>query len=168
MLKVLMTDHECETAFEQLESAMTNAGLRWVTTEVNEEIRFGRTVTKRVSSRPDTPEDVANEGLTDKRRKSKVTIAATRPYTAQEKLRALLDSLEDVIVETQEMQKAVKQYVTSHAKNWRELRLVRTDAAGRDPVIISPTTDEERTRAVAHLQTLIVALKGVVSDGNPA
>ncbi len=163
-----MTDHECETAFEQLESAMRNAGLLWITSEVNEEIRFGRTVTKRVSSRPDTPDDVANEGLTEKRRKSKVTVAATRPYTAQEKFRTLLDSLEDVIVETQEMQDAVKKYFTSHAKNWRELRLVRTDTAGREPVIISPTTDEERVRAVAHLRELIVALKGIASDGNPA
>jgi hypothetical protein len=163
-----MTDHECETAFEQLESAMTTAGLQWVTNEVNEEIRFGRTVTKRVSSRPDTPEDVANEGLTDKRRTSKVTVAATRPYTPQDKLGTLLDSLENVIVETQEMQNAVKNHLTSHAKNWTELRLVRTDAAGREPVIISPTTDEERVRAVAHLQRLIATLKGIVSDGNPA
>jgi hypothetical protein len=163
-----MTDHECEIAFEQMEITMTNAGLLWVTSEVNEEIRFGRAVTKRVSSRPDTPEDVANEGLTDRRRTSKVTVAATRPYTPQEKLGMLLDSLENVIVETQEMQNAVKKYLTSHAKNWTELRLVRTDAARREPVIISPTTDEEGVRAVAHLQTLIVALKGIVSDGNPA
>src|SRR5258708_567997 len=163
-----MTDHECIAAFERLQSAMTDVGLQWVANEVNEELRFGKTVTKRVSSRPDTPEDVANEGLADKRRKSKVNVAATRPYTAEEKLRTLLDSLEDVIVETQEMQNAVKKYVTSHAENWKELRLVRGDAGEREPVIITPTTDEERVRAAAHLRTLIGALKGIISDGNPA
>lgn len=163
-----MNDHECESAFEQLENAMTKVGLQWVTNQVSEEIRFGRTVTKQVSSRPDTPEDVVNEGLADVRRTSKVTIAATRPYTAQEKLSTLLESLEDAIIETEAMQATVREYMTSHTQNWQELRLVRTDEGEREPVIIAPTTDEDRAHAVAHLRKVVVELKGMVSNGNPA
>ena|SRR5437660_937826 len=108
-----MTDSECNEAFETLRRALAEVGLAWVTNQVDEEIRFGRTVTKTVSSRPDIPEELIVQGLAQKARPSNVRVSATRPYTPQEKLSILITGIENVGIETDEMQGAVQNYLTS-------------------------------------------------------
>lgn len=157
-----MTDEECNAAFETLKQAIANAGLSWVTNQVDEEIRFGRTVTKTVSSRPDTPEELVVQGLEQKTRLSKVRVSATTPYSSRERLNILIGALENVAVETEEMQTAVRNYLTSHAKEWREVRLLRTDEADRQPLIIVPQSDENRARAVQSLKALISTLREMI------
>ena len=157
-----MTDEECNEAFETLKQAITDASLEWVTNQVDEEIRFGRTITKTVSSRPDTPEELAVPGLLEKTRQSKVRVSATRPYSPQEKLKILVSGLENVAVETDEMQSAVRTYLTAHVKEWGEVRLLRTDEAGREPLTIASQSDGSRARAVQSLKKLIETLRGMI------
>ena len=61
-----MTDEACDAAFEKLKEAVVNGGLAWVTNQVDEEIRFGRTITKTVSSRPDAPDELIVQVLEPK------------------------------------------------------------------------------------------------------
>jgi hypothetical protein len=157
-----MTDTECEATFEQLQRTMINAQLQWVTNQVDEVIRFGRTVTKAVYSRPDAPEEIAVAGLAEKGRKSRVNVSATRPYTPPEKLTILISALENAVIETEEMLKAVRFYFSSHTNNWGEIRLLRTDEPGRQPLIITPMADEKRLHAVATLRSLVATLKGII------
>lgn len=157
-----MTNEECNGAFEILKEAITTAGLAWVSNQVDEEIRFGRTITKTVSSRRDTPEGLVVQGLEQKVRFSKVQVSATRPYSPQERLEILINALENVAVETEEMQTSVKSYLTSHAKEWGEVRLLRTDEVNREALIIVQQTDENRARAVQNLKTLISTLREMI------
>ena len=83
-----MTDTERENAFHQIEAAMNDAGLSWVTNQVNEEIRFGKILTKKVVSRGEPSDELVFESLARVRR-SKIEVSATRPYTASERLEML-------------------------------------------------------------------------------
>ena len=158
-----MTDTECETAFEQLQRAMIKAQLQWVTNQVDEVIRFGQTVTKTVYSRPDFPEEIAIAVWPERSsRKSRVNVSATRPYTSPEKLTILISALENAIIETDDMLKAVRSYLSSHTKDWSEVRLLRTDEPGRQPLIIRPLADENRSHAVAGLRSLVATLREMV------
>lgn len=156
-----MTNAECETAFAELEEAVNKIGLQWVTTQVAEELRFGRTVTRKVSSRPDTPDESVLESL-DERRRSKVRVSATRPYSAKERLLILLDAIERAAVATEEMESSVRDCLNRSPAGWSAIRLVRTDEANRDPLLIEAAPNEYRSRHSAALKRLISALREMI------
>jgi hypothetical protein len=157
-----MPDDECNRTFDTLKEAVTREGLGWVSNQVDEEIRFGRTVTKTVSSRPDNREDLVVQGLEEKTRQAKVRVSATTPYSPQEKLSILISALENVCVETDEMQRAVRTYFSSHVSDWNEVRLLRTDETERQPLVIPSQEDVDRTRACESLKKLIDTLRGMM------
>jgi hypothetical protein len=154
-----MSETECEQAYDQLVLAINDVGLLWLTNQVAEEIRFGRTVTKQVAARPDIPEDLLFEGLAEGHRKSKVSVSATRPYTSREKLGVLLDALEQTIVATHDMEAAVTHYVSKTAANWISILLVRTDEIAREPIQVGRQPDEKRSENISTLRRLIKSLR---------
>ena len=166
-----MTDSECEVAFERLRVALDQRDLGWVTHQVAEQIAFGQTSVKRVSSRPDVPEHLILPGLTETPRKKRLTVSATRPYSAPEKLAILLDALEDVVLETDAMASTLRLYMNEKHKtgekmrNWEQIRLVRSDDSDQSVSII-PTPDLTQDQARGQLQRLVTALRARLSDGN--
>jgi hypothetical protein len=166
-----MTDSECEIAFERLRVALEQHDLSWVTHQVAEQIAFGQISVKRVSSRPEAPEHLILTGLTETPRKQRVTVSATRPYSAHEQLALLLDALEDVVLETDAMASTLRLYMNEKQKNvekmrnWEEIRLVRSDD-GDQSVSITPKPDLTQAQARGQLRTLVTALRARLSDGN--
>src|SRR5438045_924773 len=147
-----MTGSECEIAFERLRVALDQRDLGWVTHQVAEQITFGQISVKRVSSRPEVPEHLILPGLTETPRKKGVTVSATRPYSAHEKLALLLDALEDVVLETDAMASTLRLYMNAKQKdgdkvrNWEEIRLVRSDESGPG-ISITPVPDPTQAQA---------------------
>jgi hypothetical protein len=160
-----MTTAECEQAYGQLVLAINKAGLPWLTNQVAEEIRFGKTLTKRVVARRDVPDDLMLEGLTEGPRRSRVTVAATRQFTSHEKLSVLLDALEQAVVATHDMEGAVVRYISEAAEDWASIRLVRTDESTREPIQLLRHPDEKRAENVLRLRHLIQSLREEMQHG---
>jgi hypothetical protein len=150
-----MTDIECEYAFSELERVMNQEGLAWVTTQVAEEVRFGKTVVKKVTAFADTREDVVVAGSQETRRKSKVEVSATRLYTAREKLDLLLTALEQATVATSVMENQVRKRLTKTVKEWTALYLVRSDDSTRLPIVIGPVAEEAQSLHIKELGRLL-------------
>jgi len=111
------------------------------------------------------PDDVLVEGLTEAPRRTTVTVAATRPFTSQEKLCVLLDALERAVVATHDMESAVIRSISEAAADWASIQLVRTDEATRGPIYLLPHPDEKRTASVSRLRRLIESLREEMRHG---
>jgi len=156
-----MTAEECEFAFERLEHAMNDAGLAWVTNQVAENLRFGKTRTKSLSVRQEKNDIWAAELLSEAPKRSRVTVSATEPYTPEEKLRMLVRALEQTTVAIDRMENFVRDRLTRilEAKNWRLVQLVRSDEPDRAAVVIEANAQVERSQNVSELEKLLKAFQ---------
>ena len=155
-----MTSEECNMAFDQLEHAMNEAGLAWVTTQVAEDLRFGKTRTKRLSVREEKSDRFVTELLGTPRR-SNVMVSATEPYSAEEELRMLVRALEQTTVAIDHMEGVIRNRINrkSETKDWRLIQLVRSDEPDREAVVIHSTATTGRSEKVTELENLLRALR---------
>jgi len=155
-----VTSEECDLAFDQLERAMNEAGLAWVTTQVAEDLRFGKTRTKRLSVREEKSDRFATELLGVSRR-SNVTVSATEPYSSEEKLRMLVRALEQTTVAIDRMEGVIRNRINrvTETQEWRSIQLVRSDEPDREAVVIHSTATIGRSEKVTELDKLLKALR---------
>jgi hypothetical protein len=156
-----MTPEECEIAFEKLEHAMNEAGLAWVTNQVAEDVRFGKTRTKKLSVQQERADIWAAELVSEEPRRSRVTVSATEPYSSEEKLRMLVRALQQTTVAIDRMENVVRACIARmpETKNWRSVQLVRSDEPDRAAVVIDATPQAGRLQKVSELEKLIKALQ---------
>jgi hypothetical protein len=157
-----MTDEDYQKTFEALRQMMLDSGLSWVVTQVDEEIRFGRTAVKRISVRPEPPEELALIELVERTRTAKVNVSATRPYTKHEQLGMLLDALERTVGGINDMEEALRTYFAKQLRSWDLIRCVRTDEDRPRPVSIGRVSDTKRDNSVADLRRLMGNLRGMM------
>lgn len=153
-----LSDNECRQAFAFIEQMLNESGLRWLTSQVAEEIRFGKMTTRRVTATLDVPEDVAIPGLSDAHRR-RVQIPATREYTPRERLGILCTAMEQAVIAPADMQTAIRARLSRALPEWDGLRLVRTDAGERPDLEIDRTSDEQYQGSVAQLRQLLKTLR---------
>ncbi|MDR3749028.1 MAG: hypothetical protein P4M04_12885 [Acidobacteriota bacterium] len=156
-----LSDNECLQAFAFIEQLLNDSGLRWVTSQVAEEIRFGKMTTRRVNAPLDVPEDIAIPALSDSHRR-RVQIPATREHTPRERLEILCTAMEQAVIAPSEMQMAIRSRLDRVLPEWDGLRLVRTDAGERPDVEITRTLDEQNQDNVARLRELLNTLRGAI------
>lgn len=156
-----MTAEEHRQAFAFLESALNESGLSWVTNQVAEQIRFGKTTTRSVRSRPDVPEDLAIFELSDKRRRQ-VQIPATQEYSDRERLEILCSAIEQALIAPIEMEATLRARLDRTDPSWTELRLVRTDAGDRPELVIGRKPDQQTARNIGQLHGLLKMLRQMI------
>lgn len=157
-----MTNEERERVFQELRQVMTASGLSWIVTQVDEEIRFGRTSTKRVSARIEQAEELAVEDPTDRPRTAKVRVSATRPYTPSERLGMLLDALDRTVVGVNEMEEAVRKYLARRIQSWDSIRLIGIDENSPHPITINRASDPKRAVHIEEFRGLMRTLRGMI------
>jgi hypothetical protein len=157
----MMTPEECEITFEKLEHAMNEAGLAWVTNQVAENVRFGKTRTRKLSVRQERADIWAAELLNEEPKRSRVTVSATEPYSPEEKLRMLIRALQQTTVAIDRMENVVRECISRipETRNWRSVQLVRSDEPDRAAVIIDATPQTERSQRISELEQLIKTLQ---------
>lgn len=155
-----MTQEECEFAYGRITAAMRTQKLEWLVAQVEEKIRFGRPLTKKVRMVPEEIEDLAvypSEGPA--RRARQVLVTATRPYTNEERLRILIEALQHAIVERHDMEDVVRRSIHHATKTNSLVALVRADAEGAAPIHIPPEADAQRTENVRRLSRTLQTLR---------
>lgn len=154
-----MTQDDCEFAYGRIIAAMRKQGLDWLVAKVEEKIRFGRPLTKKVRMVPEEIEDLAiypSEGPARKARQ--VLVTATRPYTTEERLRILVEALQHAIVERHNMEDVVRRSIHHVTKTNPLVALVKADAEGAAPIHIPPQADTQRTENVQRLAKTLQTL----------
>jgi hypothetical protein len=105
------TELSLERAFDKLITILDERKLTWVTEQVQEQIRVGKPLMRRVKelkpTRQVSPRDTRlfdDEALRPGR---EVQFRATEAYTASEQLQLLLSAIEQAVVQTAAIEKAV-------------------------------------------------------------
>lgn len=103
----MLSDTESSHVYEALSKFVRERGLDWILEQVAEQVRFGMEEKKSVRVGrddvwPETPDEPRS-------RRSKVLFAATRPFTEQEKLRLLIDAIQQAVVNTTEMEASFRE-----------------------------------------------------------
>ncbi len=94
-----MTDQECIEVYQELVAALRQMGLGWAIDQVNEVLRLGKIQQKKVR----TLRSDATERQLSLRLGAEADLAESVPYTPQEQLTLLIDTIEQVAVNTAEM-----------------------------------------------------------------
>ena len=157
-----MTDEECEQVFQELRQITIGARLSWIVTQVDEEIRFGRTSTKRVRARVEPAEELAVEDLAERTRTSKIKVSTTRPYTSRERLGMLVDALDRTVVGVNDMEDGLRKYLVKQTWPWDSIQFIGTDESIPHPVTINRIGDLKRAVRVAEFRGLMRTLRGLI------
>ena len=100
-----MTDEELDEIFASLTEIITNAGMSWITDQVNDEIQVGRVVTRRVHR---GREEI---GLLDvDTRTTGKTYISAQPYNAEERAQLLLSALCVALCDNANLEDAVGRF----------------------------------------------------------
>lgn len=103
-----MEDKECKEVYNKLVDVLNQEGLQWVTTEVADQIRLGKTVEKEIDTLKESSfrQGVLayDQGGDRLKRGPKATFPITVDYSKKEALFLLIDAIEHVVVNTAEME----------------------------------------------------------------
>ena len=103
----MMTEQESLQIYEALSEYVREHRLDWILEQVTEQIRFG--VEEKKSVRVGLDEVWAADVEEPRSRRSKVLFAATRPYLEREKLKLLIDAVQQAVVNTTEMEASFRE-----------------------------------------------------------
>ncbi len=103
-----MDEQESQALFDELIHILQTLEMSWVVDQVNETVRFGKTETKEVKTYTETLEPGQQVRIFDQLRptlkeSSKANLPATIEYTPQEKLKLLIDAIEQVTINLNSM-----------------------------------------------------------------
>ena len=108
-----MEDQESSAIYDTLLATLRRVGLEWVTDQVIEEVRLGRTIEREVetfkgSRLPTDFIDVRSREYSPQfRRGPKATFPVTEEYRPPERLKLVLDAIEQAVVNTVDMEHEV-------------------------------------------------------------
>jgi len=157
-----VAERNLEEAYALVLEILRRHDLSWVATQVQDQVRAGKPVTRVVAPRQATMLERFAEELPEPRRTRRERLAATEPYSASERLSLALDAVEHAVVETAEIEGEVIQFFG-------------TDSKGAGRVIFRPEEFEEapgfelralprrRLDALAKLRQSVATLRGEIA-----
>jgi len=111
-----MTDQECDTVFAELVKFLNANGMDWIAEAVSLEIEEGKEVEKLVDYFDEVFSSLNRRPLLKKSGTKKIT--TYDEYNPKEKLRLLIDAIENIAVDTAFMEEAIiKELVVSYVGN---------------------------------------------------
>lgn len=159
-----MTDAECAHAFSSLEEFMRSIEMGWVTTEVDDRVVLGLLrpvhVSERAVNQPDlyALTGVDEEDEQEARRSRGPEFTRTTEYTPCERLRLLLDAIEQALVRTGQME---REAVAAFSEIMNADGIKFEDRT----TVISPGLSEGRIAVLDRLTSLLGALRAASASG---
>lgn len=111
-----MPERDPEAAYSILLEALRACGLSWVAAQIQDQVRAGKPTTRMVAPRAAPTLDRFADEITETRRPRRERLAATEPYSAEERLALALDALERAVIHTADMELEVTKFFHSGAK----------------------------------------------------
>lgn len=156
-----MNKQECTQAYEQLISILKQNKLSWVTAQVEEQVRLGKTEKKEIETLKDNQgkfQFTANEYPLSFKKGPKATFPVTVDYQPSERLKLLLDAIEHVAINTADMEHHFVNYFGSEMDNWLGVTFQPDELDGA-PISIDKLTVISRLENAKRLQELINSLR---------
>lgn len=103
-----MTTEECNIVYDTLIDILNKSGVGWIVSQVEEQLRIGKTVEKEITTLTEGRGRnmlLGVEGYRERLRSGpKATFPVTIEYEAKERLSLLIDAIEQTVVDTAEME----------------------------------------------------------------
>lgn len=151
-----MNDLECQETYDALQPLLIEAGLDWIVLQVNQHLALGKMTVREVDTLKDSipTEDEMPLGLPLRFvRGPRTSYPLAIPYESSERLRALIDAVEEAIINTADFE------IHIIAAFGTEITFSPDDSDQIDNGSRSITQDSARTRQNAALN-----LKGVLDQ----
>lgn len=157
-----MNDRECNEAYERLINILNQNKLEWIVTQVEEQVRSGKTVEKEIDTLKESRRGFDLFTIDDYPSRlmkgPKATFPVTVEYQPSERLVLLLDAIEQAIVNTAEMEHHFIEYFGGEVDNWQGVEFYSEDPNSR-PVAINKETVLSRLDNGKQLKQLLDALR---------
>lgn len=163
-----MNDAECIEVYDHLVRILNENELSWISTQVAEQIRLGKTVEKEIAtfkeSHGEPPLFGADNYHIQYKKGPKVTFPVTEEYEPQERLLLLIDAIEQTIVNTAEMESHVIGYFGEQlGENWEGIRFYSEDQDSQF-IVIDRRTSSSRLHASQQLKQILDTIRKEISQ----
>jgi hypothetical protein len=157
-----MNEQESVHIFQRLTSMLDENGMGWVTQQVLEQIRIGKTIQREIETLKEgrsaplfsTIDDYSSK-LT---RGPKVTFPVTIAYQPYEQLELLINAIKRAIVDTAEMEQHLMSFVQKQDEAPKRI-LFYADEPNSEPKPISADENEARYQPSKRLNELLESLR---------
>jgi hypothetical protein len=157
-----MSDDECRAVFDTLIISLQDSGLAWVESQVRDQIRLGKTIEREreVPNELSFQQSIfgADNDREQTKRHSPNTFPITIEYSAQERLRLLIDAIEHAVVNTAAMEDSFTSYFEAESPHFESIQFYSEDA-GLQPRKINRQSAEFRTKKASQLHKLLEELR---------
>jgi len=161
-----MNDQECNQAYESMVGILNQNGLEWVTAQVAEQIRIGKTIQREI----ETLQEVRGRGLftvadysSQLKKGPKATFPVTVDYEPPERLRLLIDAVEQAVVNTASMEHHLSEYFEREGRDWQGIRFYADEPAS-EPKSLDKRSGASRFENSRKLKELLDALRQEISS----
>jgi hypothetical protein len=155
-----MSDDECRDVFDTLIISLQASGLAWVESQVRDQIRLGKTIEREreVPNELRFQRSIFEADREQTNRRSPTTFPITIEYSAQERLRLLIDAIEHAVVNTAAMEESFTSYFEAESPHLESIQFYSEDAS-LQPRIITRQSAAFRTEKASQLHKLLEELR---------
>lgn len=154
-----MDDTEYEAVYQRLAEILDKSGLGWILSQVEEEIRTGKTREVEIetlkSRRITAP--LFEDHLWEFTEGPRGTFPAPGEYSLAERLELLIDAIEQAIVNIAEMEHHIVTFFANRVDHWQGLEFFGDDES--QSVAVSALSSSSRLEHARNLKRLINALR---------
>ena len=155
-----MNEQDCLTAYGSLVSILSENGWVWIISQVEEQIRLGKTIEREI----DTLKEVRETGsqLTPYyprlKKGPRAKFPVTEPYSPHERLKIIIDAIERAVLDSAAMENQLGAFMEVNADDIHEIQFY-DDESDYKRQSIETQRSEMRVREAAHLKKLLDALR---------
>lgn len=161
-----MNNQECNKAYETLVRVLNRNGLEWITAQVGEQVRIGKTIQRKI----ETLEEVRGPSLFNVadypgrlKKGPKATFPVTVDYEPPERLRLLIDAVEQAVVNTASMECHLSDYFETEGQGWQGIRFYADEPAS-EPKSLDKRSAASRLKNSRKLKGLLDLLRREISS----
>lgn len=158
-----MNDIECNKMYESLISILKQGGLEWVTSQVAEQVRLGKTIEKEIETLRESNDKSAislfpaDEYPVHLKRDPRATFPVTVEYQPCERLRLLINAVEQAVVHTAEMEHHIFDYIEKEVPNLKAIQFISEEPESQ-PVSLERQNTIIRSESSRKLKGLLDSL----------
>lgn len=157
-----MTTEECNIVYDTLVDILNKSELGWIVSQVEDQLRIGKTVEKEITTLTEGRSRNALLGFEEYREHlrsgPKATFPVTIDYDSKEKLSLLVDAVEQAVVDTAEMEKHILDFFGEELPSLESVEFY-SDEVTREPISINRQSTASRQIYGSKLKLLLEDLR---------
>jgi|GEM_PF-6423024 len=162
-----MNDQECLRAYETLGTILSENGLVWIISQVEEQIRLGKTVEREIETLKDVREtglQSSSSSLSNLKKGPRAKFPVTESYSSPEQLKVMIDAIERAVLDSATMENHLAAFMeNSDGNRIREIQFYDEEAGIKRQSIERGRADM-RIGHAKHLKGLLDTLRKEIDN----